>query len=124
MNLQAVTAPLVGAINVPETITISPSTGYTTNATGKQVPTYGAPVSVSAQVQELSQRDIYQTQNLNIQGVQVTAYLPGAWSGVVRADRKGGDLVTRADGSILLVVAVLEAFKGWTKVLLTLQNGS
>jgi hypothetical protein len=124
MNLHAVVGPLIAVINPREAITIAPSTGSTTAADGDRVPSYGTPQTVLAQVQELSQRDIYQTSGLTLQGVQVTAYLPGAWAGVIRADQRGGDIVTRADGSTWLVTAILEMWPGWCKVVLTLQDGA
>jgi hypothetical protein len=45
----------------------------------------------------------------------------------VRVTNQGGDLITFPDGSVWLVVMILEAFSqtaGWTKAAITLQNGS
>lgn len=124
MNLHGIVSRAIGAVNPPEAITISPSSGYTTRADGTRTPSYGTPVAVAAQIQELTQRDIYQTSGLNLQGVQVTMYLPGQWAGAIRADGKGGDIITRADGSIWLVAAILELWPNWCKVLAVLQDNS
>lgn len=124
MNLSNLVAPLIAVVNPGETITISPSKGYTTNPDGSRVPAYGTPVSVRAQVQAMSFTDLMQVQGLNITGVKSAMYLPGAWNGVVRAAKEGGDLVTRADGTRWLVNLVIEDWggaTGWVKVVVTQQ---
>jgi hypothetical protein len=75
----------------------------------------------------LTYQDLQKLQGLNIAGVRKAGYLYGAWYGTVRSAQKGGDLLTTPDGQVWLVAYVLENWDisaGWTKVCLTLQNGS
>jgi hypothetical protein len=127
VNLNAIVAPLTAAITPRETISIQQSTGYVTAADGSRAPSYAAAVSVLASIQELSSKDLAKLGNLNTQEQQIAIYLPGRWSGVIRASAQGGDMITRADGSKWLLTMVMEdwlATGGWVKVVATLQNGS
>lgn len=124
MNLHNIVAPAVAAINPMRAVTISASTGYTTNADGTRVPTYAAPVTLMAQLQELSSKDLQQTDGLNLQTETKALYLDGSWEGAVRADGRGGDLLV-IDQQNWLVVKVLEnwggRWRGWTKLLIARQ---
>ena len=127
VNLNSIVSPLVAAVNPRETITIYPSAGYTTNPDGTRVPAYGTSVTMLASVQALAYNDIVQADGLSIQGERVVMYLFGDWNGIVRADGKGGDMITRPDGSKWLVAMVNENWgdsTGWTKVLCTRQLNS
>lgn len=126
MNLLAATAGAVGVVNPSLTATLYHSDGYATTASGKQVPAYRGPDTGRAQVQALTGKDLEHVNNLNLQGVFRAVYLFGNWSGVVRADRKGGDMLVfpQAPGeqpSYWLAVAVLESWADWTKVAAWLQ---
>jgi ABC-type oligopeptide transport system substrate-binding subunit len=79
---------------------------------------------VLAQVQPMTFRDIQQVDSLNLQGTRRSIYLNGSIDGLVRPDRKGGDLVLLPDGSVWLVALVLEQFPDWAKCAITLQNGT
>ncbi|HEY6030507.1 MAG TPA: hypothetical protein VIU44_08090 [Gaiellaceae bacterium] len=79
-----------------------------------------AALTVRAQVQDLSQRDLLQLNGLNVQGSQKTVYVGGMLSGVVRPTQKGGDLITLDDGT-WLTTAVLEQWPDWCRVAVTLQ---
>jgi hypothetical protein len=82
---------------------------------------------VSAQVQAMTTRDIRQMEGINLQGTLRAIYLTGDFNGVVRPLLKGGDLVTFPDGTVWLVTVVSEPWKntaGWTKIIVTLQDGS
>jgi hypothetical protein len=84
-------------------------------------------MTVIAQVQALSGRDLRQIEGLNLQGTLKTIYVNGRIAGVVRVQSKGGDLVTLPDGSVWLVSQVLEpwnATAGWTKAVIALQDGA
>jgi hypothetical protein len=86
-----------------------------------------AAVTLLAQVQPITWRDLQQLDGLNVQGIRKVMYINGAVDGVVRVNLKGGDLVTFPDGSVYLVAQILEAFNltaGWTKAALTIQDGS
>lgn len=127
MNLHAIVSGAVAVVNPMITVTIQPSAGYVTDAEGRQVPAYGTPVTTQAQKQPLQYNDIQQLDRLNIQGTRCKMYLTGNWNGIVRADQKGGDLITLPDSSVWLVAVVSEDWSGengWVSVLCTLQNGS
>jgi hypothetical protein len=124
MNLNSIVAGAIGAVNPDITITIQASTGYSTNADGTRAPAYAAPVSMQGQVQALQYNDIAQIDGLNITGTRRKLYINGAWNGVVRADGKGGDLVTLPDSSVWLVVFVFEQWADWAAVCITEQDGS
>lgn len=84
-------------------------------------------LTVQAQVQPLTTKDLRHLEGLNIQGVERAIYLYGHVDAVVRPEGKGGDLVIVADGpnpGTYLVTVVLEAWSGWCKVGVTLQNGA
>lgn len=81
-------------------------------------------LTVLAQVQPLTYRDIQQVDGLNLQGTRRAIYLNGFIDGLIRSSNKGGDLVTLPDGTVWLVAIVLEHWdSGWCKVAATLQNG-
>lgn len=82
---------------------------------------------ILAQVQPLSNRDLQQIEGLNLGGDKKAVYVNGNVDGVVRVWLKGGDLVDLPDGSVWLVNQSLESFDltaGWTKFLITLQDGA
>jgi hypothetical protein len=81
-------------------------------------------LTLNAQVQALTFRDIAQLEGLNLQGTRRAIYLDGAIEGLVRPQNKGGDLITLPDGTVWLVAMVLEHWLDWCKVAATLQNNS
>lgn len=122
---------ITGVGVTPGTVIVGYGTGtgglgtYTVN----QSQTVGAvamaaALAISGQVQPLTFKDIQQLDGLNIQGTQRAIYFDQAIDGIVRVDRKGGDLVTTPDGKVWLVTLVLEAWPDWTKVAVTLQDGA
>jgi hypothetical protein len=127
VNLNSIVGGCVAAVNPWVIATIQASAGYAAGPDGTQAPAYAAPVPIQAQVQSLQYNDIVQLDSLNIQGERRAMYLNGDWEGIVRADQKGGDLITLPDGSVWLVALVLENWSdtgGWVKVAVTMQNGS
>ena len=125
MNLHAIAGNYVSAVNPWMTATIQMSNGYTTAADGSRTPAYKPAQSVQAQIQAMTYNDLVQTSGLNIQGEKRAMYLNGNWAGVVRQDKKGGDLITLTDGSVWLVTLVLENWQfndGWVKVAVVRQN--
>lgn len=123
MNLHGIAAEYVGAVNPLVPIIIERSTGYTTNPDGTQVPTYATPTTVIAQVQALSAGDLRQIEALNIQGEKRAVYINGRTDGLIREDRKGGDLIT-FNGIIWLNVQVMEYWPDWCKFIITRQDGT
>ncbi len=127
MNLHAIASNYISSVNPWITVSIQPSTGYTTDSAFNRIPSYGATVTMSGQLQSLTYQDLQQINGLNIQGQRRALYLNGDWEGIVRADGSGGDLITLPDGSIWLVAHVLENWSitaGWTKLCITLQNNA
>ena len=125
MNLHAIVAPCIGAVNPNVEVTIMPSTGSVTNPDGTRVPTFDS-VSAIAQVQALTYTDLRQLDGLNITGIRRAMYLYGDVEAIVRVAQQGGSLIQFADQT-WLVVQVAENWNpmdGWVKVLVTLQNGS
>jgi hypothetical protein len=122
MNLHSIAAPAVAAINPLTIATLRASTGSTTAPDGKRVPSYAAPVNVACQVQSLQYNDILQLDALGIQGSKSKIYVNGRWEGIIRPDRRGGDLITMPDGRVYLVTLVLEDWPDWCCVAVTLQT--
>ena len=120
MDLRGLANGVTSTINPNETVTVLRSTGFTTGAGAKQVPSYAAPVSGPAQIQALDADDIKQLDGLNIQGTIRAIYLRGTLAGVVRPNQTGGDIV-QISGQDWLVVKVLEGWPTWTKAAIVLQ---
>lgn len=127
MDLRGIANGVTSTVNPNQTVTVLRSTGFTTGAGAKQVPSYAAPVSGPAQIQALDADDIKQLDGLNIQGTIRAIYLRGTLAGVVRPNQTGGDLVTIAAPAPValrgtwLVVKVLESWPDWTKAAIVLQ---
>jgi len=127
MNLHAIAGPVVSVVNPSIIISVQVSTGFVTNADGTRTPTYAPAVNALAQVQPETWRDIQLMDGLNLQGTRKSVYINGGLQGLLRLTNQGGDIITFPDGSIWLVAQVLEDFSitaGWTKVAITLQNGT
>ncbi len=124
MNLHGIASGLVSAVNPSMLCLVQPSIGYSTLASGQQVPAYGDPFYPMAQVQSLGTDDLRQLDALNIQGSSRKIYLSGSVDAIVRVSKKGGDLVTLPDGSVWLTTHVLENWttSGWCCVSVTLQD--
>ncbi len=123
MDLRGIANGVTTTVNPNETVTVLRSTGFTTGAGAKQVPSYAAPVSGPGQIQALDADDIRQLDGLNIQGTIRAIYLRGTLAGVVRPNQTGGDLVKRKnDSETWLVVKVLESWPDWTKAAIVRQG--
>ncbi len=83
---------------------------------------------LSAQVQPITWRDLQQLEGLNLSGTRRKIYLYGSVDSVNRVNRKGGDLVTIANGGVddgvWMVAQVLEQFPDWVSCAATQQNGA
>lgn len=123
MNIRGLANSVTQVVNPNETVSVLRSTGYTTGAGARQVPTYAAPVTGIAQVQALDGDDLKQIEGLNIQGTLKAIYLRGALAGVVRPDQTGGDIIKRKNNAeTWLVVKILEAWPDWVKAVIVLQG--
>lgn len=132
MKLHAIAAPIVAVVNPPVRGQLRRSTGYTTAATGKRVPTYAPDEELSMQVQGLTGPELKLVDGLNIQGLLRSVHLPGDVKGVDRKTRAGGDLVafdTGADippalrNTVWLVELVHETWDSseWCRVIISKQ---
>lgn len=85
-------------------------------------------LNLTAQIQPVSWRDLQMVDSLTLQGTRYKMYLYGEIDGIVRAEKKGGDLIVVPAGSrhpgTYLVALVTEQFPDWCSALCTLQNGS
>jgi hypothetical protein len=118
---------MINTVNPAVPIMIQVSLGSTVNPDGTPVPQYASPITVSGQVQPLSQQDLRQVEALNLQGTLRAIYINGNVDGVIRVVAKGGDLMTVLSGpnsGIYLVTHVEEAWADWSKSICTLQDGS
>lgn len=128
MNLHAIAAPYVAAVNPLLQVTVQFSHGPTIQPDGSQVPTYSPPVTMMGQVQSLTFRDLTQIAGMNLTGTRRAIYLLGDVEGTVRVELKGGDLITFPDGRIWLVAMALETWGArgttdmWCKVAAVLQD--
>lgn len=131
LNLHAIVRPAVNAVNADVKATYYPSTGFTIDSTGLQVPSYGPAETVWIQVQPPSGSDLQHIDYLNLQGVVRTVFLYSNPQGVDRINVQGGDLLQFpqfCDAPIdnWLVTQVMETWNvtgyGWTKLIVTLQT--
>jgi hypothetical protein len=122
MNLHAIVANLIGMVNPMQTATIKRSIGYTTDDSGRQVPTYAPLTQISCQIQSLQYNDLAQISGLNIQGVKRKIYVNGHLDTVIRPRREGGDLIVLENGETYLIVQVLEYWPDWSSLVIVLQT--
>lgn len=123
MNLRGVANRATSAVNPNVTAVLRVSTGYTTTPSGRQVPGYAAPSTITVQIQALSKRELEHLASLNISDAVRSVYTNVQLTGVDRVKGSGGDLIDLPDGSYL-VTAVLEdwsATAGWCKAAITRQ---
>lgn len=124
LNLHNIARGAITAVNSFITVAYQASTGTAPDEFFKQVPTYAPTVSVKAQMQPMTYKDLMQVDGLNLNGTKRAFYLYGSANGVVRVAAKGGDLITDSDKNVWLVAMNLEQWPFWCKVACTLQNGS
>lgn len=122
MNLHGIVSGAIGAVNPLITLAVQISTGYQILVGGKQRPAYAPLVFPKGQLQPLTYNELRQLDALNIQGIRRAIYINGVLDGLVRPDKKGGDLIATPDSRLWLVVLVLEQWPDWVKVAVTLQN--
>lgn len=119
------TSGMVGAVNPRVPLVVQVSMGTAKNEAFEPVPLYEPPVTLMGQVQPLEWRDLQMLDGLNLQGTRRKIYLFGDIEGIVRVDRKGGDLITDPKGNVWLVAQVLETWENqWCSLAATLQNES
>ncbi len=126
MNLFGLARSAVQGVNSNQQINWVQSTGgYTTDAAGHRTPVQQM-VSVQAQVQATSSKDLQLLDNINIQGVSRRVYLYGNVLGISRPDQLGGDVLQFPEvpgGPVMnwKVVSVVETWPTWACVIVVLQ---
>jgi len=110
-------------VNANRVITWIANTGYTVDATYRQVPTWAEPVSVVAQVQTLTSDELEHLDGLNISGRLLSVYLYQSVDSVLRPEAAGGDIL-QIDGNDWLVVLVAEAWPDWRRVVVRVQDAN
>lgn len=126
MNLHGIVRGAITTVNPDIPITWRASTGYASDAAGKQVPAYAADLTIQAQVQALAGDDLAHINMLNMQGIFRTVYMYGNKQGIVRPEARGGDILLfpQVPGGTVntwLVVAVPETWPDWCRVIACLQ---
>lgn len=132
INLRASANRLTRGINPNITVTLKRSTGFTKDASFRQVPTYAADETISVQVQALTQKEIEHLDKLNISNGQASVYADVQLSSIDRPSQSGGDIIVfgtdnatplQLRGQTWLVVALLEGWvgSGWCKAAITSQ---
>ena len=124
MDLHAIAAGAIAPIHPMVPLIIFVSDGSTTTADGTRVPSYRPSVTRLGDVQNLTYRDLAQLDGMNQQGIRRAIYISGRVDGLIRSERKGGDLIQTPDGASWLVVEVLEYWPTWCKVAVTLQRAA
>lgn len=128
-NLHGIVRGIINTVNPDITAVYLASTGQSTDANYKTGPTYAAPVSMGAQSQPITTRDIRRYDFLSGQGVFRAVYLFGNLQAIVRSMQLGGDLLKfpqfkGAPVETWLISAVDETWtpdNGWCRVICTLQ---
>ena len=125
MNLHGIVSGAIQVVNPDILADVMVSTGQTTNPDGSRTPAFQTTTGVPVQVQALTGQDIRQIEGLNLQGELRAIYVNGDIEGLVRAKKKGGDLIVIYSGpstGTWLVSQVLETWPDWTKFACVLQN--
>ena len=121
MSLHDDVSGVFGSINPNQPIIVQNSTGFTTAPGGTRTPTYGAPVNTEGQVQDLSGEELKHLNDLHLSGILAKIWTSQPLSSVDRASGRGGDLVTLADGTVWLVVRMLESWADWCAAVIQKQ---
>ena len=130
MDLRGIANGISSTVNPNVIVSLQASTGSTIGAGLKQIPSYAAPVTGPAQIQALDGATLQHMDGLNIQGDLRTIILRGNLSAVIRANDKGGDIITIAGPlppalaplvGTWLVAKVLESWPLWTKAVIVRQ---
>lgn len=120
MDLHGIVSGAIGTVNPPVAAQLLASTGDTVNADGSVTPGYAAPVTIQAQAQELSFKELQHIENLNLQGILKSIYCPGSVQAVNRQAGKGGDKIV-IGGNTYLAVVISEQWPDWCRVIGQLQ---
>jgi hypothetical protein len=128
MNLHGIASPIVGAVNPLVPVAALISAGQSApGPDGVVAPVYSSQVQLLGQVQPITWRDLQQLEGVNLGGVRWKIYLNGKVDAIVRAEKKGGDLIVIPTGQhpgTWLVAQVLEQYPDWVCAAIVFQNSS
>jgi hypothetical protein len=127
MNLRAIANAAIQGVNPNIAVTYLASSGSTTSASGRQTPTYAAPLTVQAQVQAATGEMLKHVQPISQQAVYRNVRTVEDAQGIVRVQAKGGDLFRfplrpGEQSYTWKVVHVLETWPEWCSVVVELQT--
>lgn len=131
VDLRGIANAASDTVNPNIIVSVLASTGSTiSSTTARQVPAYADPVTGPAQLQALDGSELRQLDGMNLQGVLRSIYLRGLLAGAIRADSKGGDLITIAAQTNVpapfvgtwLIVKIFESWPLWTKAAINFQG--
>jgi len=118
INLLALTRSAIAAVNPDQPVVILACVGQDVDGVYDPEPVYLPAVMVPAQSQPVPDKTLQLLVQQRDNSIWHDFYLSGNWSGLVRAQEKGGDLLYW-NGFEWLVDQVLEAWNptaGWTKI--------
>ena len=121
MNLHGLASGVTRSVNPMMACQWSKNTGATTAIGGKRTPTYATPVTISAQVQQLTAADIKHMNNQNIASITRKVWSSTILTATDREAGVGGDLLTLPDGTTWLVVQLMEVWSDWCSALIQKQ---
>lgn len=127
INLHGVVRGAITSVNSDIPISYLQSSGNSVSDTGKQTPTYAAPVTIMGQVQPVTGSQIRKYSFLQAQGTYKSVHLYGDIEAIQRVSQGGGDLlkfpiVPGGPVYTWLVSKVDETWNtGWCRVIVTLQ---
>lgn len=122
MNLRKIANLATSTINRNIPAVLARNIGFIINADYSRSPTFEY-FTAQIQVQAVTEDMLAFMQNQGIQGVLRSVYLDGNWSGIIRADSKGGDIL-KFNGYDWMVVHVIESWPDWSHVIVAQQNMS
>lgn len=128
INLHAVVRGVINTMHPDEDVTIFRSAGQA-NVKGAIVSLYQPGEVIGAQIQSLSNDDLYATHDEGQNEVVRNCYLFSSSStvdkpaSIIRPLARSGDMIQRSDGTWWLVTALKEDFSRseWVNVSITLQ---
>lgn len=121
MNLHAIAAPIIAAVNPMTAVTMRRSTGYMINADGSRTPAY-TDTTLQAQIQALTYQDLQMIEGLQLNGERRSIYLYGNFGSMNRGAGTGGDLIIFPDATVWLIAFGFEVWPDWCRVAATLQD--
>ena len=121
MNLHSIASGAIGSVNPFVPVTITRNQGYETAADGSRTPKLKIITGLDGQFQNITAKELQHINGKNLEGDLGIIYLNANYDGVVRPERRGGDVVS-INGKCWLVVQVLENWPDWCKLAVCLQN--